>query len=52
MRTSTVAASCLTGIVWWKSTEPGGWNPVTVPHQSLPGSFGFPSWYRLPRRTG
>jgi hypothetical protein len=36
----------------WKSTEPGGWKPVTVPHQSLPGSAGLPSWYRVPCRTG
>jgi len=23
--------------------KPGGWKPVTVPHQSLPGSPGLPS---------
>ena len=33
----------VTAVVWWKSSDPGGWNPVTVPHQSLPGSSGFPS---------
>ena len=37
MCTSTVALSWLMWIVWWKSSDPGGWNPVTVPHQSFPG---------------
>ena len=38
MCTSTVALSWLMLMVWWKSIDPGGWKPVTVPHQFLPGS--------------
>jgi hypothetical protein len=37
------ALTCRTVMVWWKSMDPGGRNPVTVPHHSLPGWSGFPS---------
>jgi hypothetical protein len=40
------------GDPWWKSSDPGGWRPVTVPYQSFPGSSGLPPWYVLPSRTG